>query len=189
MWVEKGSNNDNHQVIDMTVNHTCSRCGSCCGLFIPFTEKELSTIKDYVKSNNIKPYNRINAITGQFKAHCCFYDENKKECRVYKVRPFACRDFKCDRKNWKSKRDLYESRAKYNSSLSKKSIMATFDDLIYNDYVPIIRYLFSMLPTFNGGIQSEMLVALLTHVNRLDLLNYIDGYDENGNKIEGIKMI
>jgi Fe-S-cluster containining protein len=184
------SDSDNNgNIIDMSVNHKCSRCGNCCGLFIPFTEKELSDLKGYVKKHNIQPAtNRLNKMTGEFKAHCCFYDETKKMCTVYEVRPFACRDFKCDRKNWKAKRDIYEKRAKYNSTLSKKLVMGTFDDLIYKDYYPIIRYLFSLLPRETGGIESAYVLELLKQVNRLDLLNYIIAEDTNGNKIEGTDL-
>ena len=181
---------DNKGVQDMTQNGSCSRCGSCCGLFIPFTDKELLKIKKYVREHNIKPYNRINAITGQFNAHCCFYDESKKICRVYEARPYVCRDFICNRKNWKTKRDSYEKRAKYNSTLNNKMIMASFDDLIYDDYEPILRYIFSLLPIQQGGgVESKHLIAILKQINRLDLLKYIEGFDEKGDCIKGEDML
>ena len=50
--LEQISNNDN--IKDMTKEGKCSRCGECCGLFIPFTKKELKIIKEYVNKNNIK---------------------------------------------------------------------------------------------------------------------------------------
>lgn len=182
MWVDR-SKVDSNQIANNMCNHNCSRCGSCCGLFIPFTEKELYTIKDYVKEHNIKPVNRINPVTRQFKAHCCFYDEPNQKCTIYEARPFACKDFKCDRKNWKEKRDFYEKRAKYNSHLSKKVIMGTFDDLIFNDYVPILRYILSMIPNTQKGIDSRYIINMFKHINRLDLLEQFKAIDENGNTI------
>ena len=179
---------DNKELTDMTCDGNCSRCGNCCGLFIPFTEKELDVIKEYVKKNNIKPYDRMNKLTGQFEAHCCFYDANKKECRIYPVRPYVCRDFICSRKDWRKYRDKYEMHGKYNSSLSKKTIMGTFDDLIYDDQYPIIAYLLSLLP-YNNGIESEVLVALFRQANRLDLLEYFDAYNDKGEKVNGKELL
>lgn len=179
---------DDKEIEDMTCNGECSRCGNCCGMFIPFTDAELEEIKKYVKKHNIKPYDRMNKLTGQFSAHCCFYDENKKECRIYPVRPYVCRDFICSRKNWREYRDKYEMHGKYNSSLSKKTIMGTFDDLIYDDKYPIIAYLLSLLP-YNNGIESEVLVALFRQANRLDLLEYFDAYNDKGEKVNGKELL
>lgn len=181
--------NEEQNLKDMTCNGNCSRCGSCCGMFIPFTDGELKVIKEYVKKHNIQPYDRMNKLTGQFSAHCCFYDENKKECRIYPVRPYVCRDFICSRKNWKEYRDKYELRGKYNSSLSKKTTMASFDDLIYGDYYPVIAYLLSMLPNSGNGIESETLVALFRQANRLDLLQYFDAYNDKGEKVNGSELL
>ena len=177
--------NKDREIKDMTCNGECSRCGSCCGLFIPFTDKELDVIKKYVKLHNIQPYNRINVMTGQFNAQCCFYDATENKCRIYPARPYACRDFICSRKDWQKYRDKYELNSKYNSTLSNKKIMATFDDLIYNDYEPILRYVFGILPATENGIDDKMLIALLKEINRLDLLDWFVGYNENGEKLSG----
>lgn len=175
-------------VKDNTCNHQCSRCGECCGLFIPFTNKELSIIKQYVKEHNIKQVDRTD-ITGGFRAQCCFYDNKNHKCLVYEVRPYACRDFKCDRKDWKRYRDMYEKRAKYNSTLTKKMIMATFDDLVYEDYGPIMQYILNMFCITKNGYDSEILVAMLKHMNRLDILEHISVVDDNDNKISGTNLI
>lgn len=187
MW--KGKPELTGKVTDMTCNHQCSRCGSCCGLFIPFTEKELNNLKQYVRLHDIKPYNRINKITGEFKAHCCFYNEDEEKCMVYPVRPYACRDFKCDRKDWKRYRDKYELRAKYNSSLSKKCLMGTFDDLIYNDVEPIIRYLMNLIPVKNNDINEIIILNIFKEVGRVDLLQYISFVDDRNNTITGTDLL
>lgn len=179
---------NNKDIVNRMENHKCSRCGDCCGLFIPFTEKELSVIRAYVKQNNIKPHNRLD-MNGQFNARCCFYNEIEKKCDIYEVRPYVCKDFKCDRKNWKSKRDSYEKRAKYNSSLSKKQYMATFDDLIYKDYEPILRFILNLLPNNIDRIDDSIVLALFKNVGRLDLLNYFEFYDENNIKHKGTELL
>ena len=181
--------NSNQNVQDMTLNHQCSRCGNCCGLFIPFTKKELTEIKKYVKEHNIQPTNRVDIMTGNMEAHCCFYNKEEKKCNIYKVRPFVCRDFKCDHKDWKVRRDSYEKRAYYNSTLTDQTIMGTFDDLVFDDYYYIIRYLLSLIPSTSEGIESEYVIALLKQVNRLDLLKYLDVTDENGKTINGEDLL
>ena len=176
-------------ITDMTCKGECSRCGSCCGLFIPFTEKELDTIKKYVKLHNIQPYNRINVLTGQLTAQCCFYDATEKKCRIYPARPYVCRDFICNRKDWHKHRDKYEARAKYNSTISKKQIMATFDDLVYDDYEPILRYVLGILPVTEGGVEDRFIIELLKQINRLDLLDWFSGYNEKGEKLSGREIL
>ena len=140
---------------DMTCNGNCSRCGNCCGLFIPFNDEDLPKIKKYVKQHNIKQENRLNIMTGQFEARCCFYDKVNKKCNIYEVRPYVCRDFICNRKNWRDKRDEYEMNCTYNSSLKPQLKMGTFDDLIYGDYEPLTRFVMGMIYDITGGIIDE----------------------------------
>lgn len=171
---------------DMTINHKCSQCGNCCGLFIPFTDKELQIIKRYVKEHNIKPTNRIT--DKGFEAHCCFYDNENKICKVYEVRPFVCKDFKCDHKDWLRRRDKYEKFGKYNSTKHKR-ILATFDDMVYGDYEPILRYLLNLSTDETGGVDHKRLIALIKSVHRLDILNQFKAYDENGKEYSGNELL
>lgn len=174
------------QISDKTCNGQCSRCGECCGMFIPFTEKELSIIKEYVSKHNIQPTYRF--VEGGMEARCCFYNAKEHKCNIYEVRPYACRDFKCCHKDWLKRRDHYEKRAKYNSTINKL-IAATFDDLIYQDYRYIIQYFVSLAYSqTEGGVDGTTFKNVLQMANRLDLLNYITAYDENGNKIEGTNI-
>ena len=101
MWGKKKENISDNQVTNKMCEGKCSRCGECCGLFIPFNDDDIARIKRYVDLHKIKQYDRLDKETQSFKAHCCFYDEEKKECRIYPVRPYACKDFRCDRKDWK----------------------------------------------------------------------------------------
>lgn len=174
---------------DMTCNGECSRCGSCCGLFIPFTEKELKDIKEYVSKHNILPTNNRITSQNQLIARCCFYDEKEHKCNIYPVRPFVCRDFMCNHKDWKERRDMYEKRTKYNSSLREDRICATFDDAVYNDYNIILMYAFNSCLDPKGGVDSKKLIMFLRLMNRLDLLNHFSVYDENDNEIKGIDLL
>ena len=179
-----------NQIVDNTCNGNCSRCGDCCGLFVPFNDDDVTNIKQYVKKYNIKPFDRIDRATGAFKAHCCFYDEVNKVCTIYEVRPYVCRDFICSRKNWKEKRDEYEKQAKYNSTLNGKQILATFDDIIFGDYEPVLRYIFNILyEKQKGNIDHKVLIGFLMQINRLDLLKYISVEDENGKKLNGVDLL
>ena len=179
--------NSKNTLQNNTCEGKCSRCGECCGLFIPFNEEDINRIKKYVKDHNIKQFNRVDKLKGTFKAHCCFYDEDKKICTIYEVRPFACKDFICSRENWKEKRNDYEKNAKYNSTVNK-TILASFDDMIYNDYEPILRYVLGLI-TNNNKLDDKVLVGFLMQINRLDLLKYILVEDDNGNKINGTDLL
>lgn len=175
------------KISDRTCNGQCSRCGECCGIFIPFTEKELSIIKEYVSKHNIQPINRFTP--KGMEAMCCFYDNINHKCNIYEVRPYACRDFKCCHKDWLKRRDHYERRSKYNSTVGNKFIAATFDDLIYNDYRYILQYFITLAyDEKSKGVDSEKLLKLLKMTNREDTLQYITAYDENGNKIKGTDL-
>ena len=159
-----------------TVNNKCSRCGECCGLFVPFTDKEIEEIKQYVKEHNITQENRIT--DKGFEARCCFYDVKNHCCKIYPVRPYVCKDFSCGNKYWEQKRDTYELSTPYNSSLRDDKIIATFDDKIYNDYEPLIRILATL--SDNDPIKFKM---LLKEFHRTDILNIIVCKDENDNTI------
>lgn len=174
------------KVTDNTCNHQCSRCGECCSLFIPFTDKELATLKEYVKKHNIQPEDRI--VGNDFYASCCFFDRKNHVCNVYEARPYVCRAFKCDHKDWLKRRDEYELRAKYNSTLSKKFIIGTFDDLIYNDFGPLIQYAGDVCSK-NGQIDSGVFVNFFKRVNRLDALDHFKVTCEDGKEYNASELL
>ena len=179
--LEQISNNDN--IKDMTKEGKCSKCGECCGLFIPFTKKELKIIKEYVNKNNIKPMFRYNTAIGSFDARCPFYNSIQHKCNIYEVRPHVCKDFICSRKNWKDKRNEYGLNADYNS-IGKP--LASFDDLIYNDYEPIIRFILALsIIDSTGKPESNRFLSLLKYFKRDDLLKFLKVTDEDGNEYEG----
>lgn len=180
----------------MPDNHTdkqgnCTRCGDCCEYCIPYSEKELKQIKEYVKEHNIKPepgrlstYKKdgYNAI----KPKCCFYNEKEKKCNIYEVRPAICRAYKCDDKNWiKSHSKKYNANAKYNRTIKNKNKMENylpFDESIYGDKQLPARYLQSlatMVMLSNGIDMSFLNYVKVLHknfeaFNRMDLCDYVE---------------
>lgn len=174
------------EIRDNTCNGNCSKCGECCSLTVPVTEEEVDIIKQYVKTNNIKPINHIHS--NYIDAKCCFYDPKNHKCNIYEVRPYVCKHFICSDKNWQLHRNQYEKRAKYNSTQNDKMILATFNDLIYNDYEMLLTYLINQIPN-NLKQDPNALVRLLTLVNRLDLLQYMTIYDENNKPHSGLELL
>lgn len=81
-------------VKDFTCNGKCSNCGKCCADGLPLSEKEIRTIKNYMKKHPIKEQ-RHNAATG-VDLTCPFRDERTRTCLIYDVRPAVCRTFVCN---------------------------------------------------------------------------------------------
>lgn len=95
------------QIKDNTINKKCSRCGECCGIFIPVTDEEIKIIKKYVKQKNIVPEDRVN--DNNVELRCPFFNVKEYKCNIYEVRPFVCRDFICSRKKLeRKKKRIYE---------------------------------------------------------------------------------
>ena len=181
--------NFENKVRNMTINNECSRCGECCGIFIPFTNREIKEIRKYVKKYHIKPVTDRETING-FEARCCFYDKVNKKCNIYPVRPFVCKDFMCNHIDWKERRDKYEKIGSYNSSLKiETNPLATFDDLIYKDYSVILRFVLNLSLDENSKCDSEKLIKNLKRIHREDILEYIVCYLENNEKIEGKDLL
>lgn len=82
------------RVTDFTQNGKCSNCGECCSNLLPLSEREIRTIKSYIKRNKIKEQ-RHNARVGTDMT-CPFRDEANKKCLIYSVRPQICRSFMCN---------------------------------------------------------------------------------------------
>lgn len=90
-----------HGAYDFTEDGKCSGCGGCCSNFLPMTEKEIRTIKRYVKKHNIRPQRHV-VIPMAKPVHmdltCPFLDDKKEteKCTIYEVRPAICRYFVCN---------------------------------------------------------------------------------------------
>ena len=84
------------RVVNRIVNGECSRCGNCCGNFLPVSAKEVKVIKRYVKKKHIKAQDHNYPLNASLDWTCPFRDDAKKICTIYEVRPAICRAFRCD---------------------------------------------------------------------------------------------
>ena len=171
-WETYKSNNIRTMPEDNTDERgNCTRCGDCCEYCIPYSEKELNQIKEYVKAHNIKPEpgrlmtyekNGFNAI----KPKCCFYNEKEKKCNIYEVRPAVCRAYKCDDRNWiKTHSKKYNANAKYNRAIKGKKMenYLPFDESVYND---------KKLPAYY--LQGLATMVMVSNNMDMSFLNYIE---------------
>lgn len=98
---------------DCTVNGECSNCGCCCGNLLPLSEKEIKTIKNYMKHHPVKEqihcYPTANPMVD---TTCPFRSDTEKKCLIYEIRPAICRDYRCDKpkKEIKANRDMYHGK-------------------------------------------------------------------------------
>ena len=84
----------NRKVTDFTKNGECSKCGNCCGNYLPLTTYEIERIKAYIKKHNIKEH--LHHFAYGLDMTCPFLND-KQMCNIYKVRPQICRCFRCDK--------------------------------------------------------------------------------------------
>lgn len=173
------------EIHNNTINNKCSKCGDCCGLFIPFTKQELETIKKYVSKHFILPYNRLDNVSNTFKAHCCFYNEKDKKCMIYEVRPWVCKDFLCSNDDWILRREKYEQYGDYNGMNENNNILATFDDMMYGDFRPILYHIMNLMKNNS----SEEMIRILRYYKRLDILNYISITNDKNETISGNDLL
>lgn len=84
---------------NLCVDGHCSCCGGCCSDIIPVTEKELDTLRKFVRLHHYKPHTQLKmGMTAIYDMTCPFLNEEKK-CDIYDIRPEICRLFKCDTLN------------------------------------------------------------------------------------------
>ena len=112
-----------HGVYDFTKDGKCSQCGQCCANFIPISEKELKTIKRYVKKHHIKPQKHLMpTVEPTVDFTCPLRNDAECKCMCYEVRPQICKSFLCSNpKNgiWATKQEFH---AKYRVVDMRKEI-------------------------------------------------------------------
>ena len=115
MPIDKFSNAMNdirNGVHDFTENGKCSQCGACCSNILPMTDKEIETIRRYIKRHGTKEQKHFLPLANPaIDLTCPFLDSTKKteKCTIYEVRPAICRYFKCDEPNGALKhKELFE---------------------------------------------------------------------------------
>lgn len=121
-------------------NGECSRCGACCTPFLPMTKSEVKVVKEYLKKN---PQIKERALNQPFfkgnnvYVRCCFYDDEKKECMIYPVRPFICRAYKCNQDELKieNNKNFIYAKAYYNTDAKT---VHDFRSLLFDDYRMVV---------------------------------------------------
>lgn len=99
-------------IYNLTKDGKCSACGNCCSNLLPMSKKEIRTIHDYIRKNNIRESKHILPVAKQpYDMTCPFRDNGKKICTIYPVRPEICRQFICDS----------EKRVKHNRALLRQT--------------------------------------------------------------------
>jgi Fe-S-cluster containining protein len=104
------------EVIDFTKDGSCSNCGGCCGNRIPMMKSEAKAIKKYVRAKNIKMVEHRPAgfllLANQPIDMICPFRHPDHGCLIYEVRPWICRQFVCNKKDWNIAKLIMEQ---YNS--------------------------------------------------------------------------
>lgn len=110
-------------VYDFTKDGKCSNCGSCCSDLLPITQKEIDTIKKYIRTHGIKEQKRIvPAAVPVVDFTCPFRSDSQKKCLIYNIRPRICREFICSN----PKNDKWCSETMKNSPVKIVSMRNTF---------------------------------------------------------------
>ena len=85
-------------VKNYTAHGQCSNCGECCSNLLPISEREIKEIRRYIRVNDVKEHKHNGpTMTPTLDLTCPFRNDAKQCCDIYPVRPFICRDFKCDK--------------------------------------------------------------------------------------------
>lgn len=79
------------KITNLSICGECSKCGECCGNFLPICQEDLDRLQEYVIENNIKP--EMQMLVMQQKLSCPYF--NGKKCLIYEARPMICREFYC----------------------------------------------------------------------------------------------
>lgn len=121
--IEQMLQNMKNGVYDFTKEGECSQCGQCCTNFLPMSEKELKTIKRYVKKHHIKQQKHLMpTVEPTLDFTCPLRNDSERRCMCYEVRPQICRSFLCSNpKNgiWATKQEFH---AKYRVVDMRKEI-------------------------------------------------------------------
>ena len=86
-------------ITDFSNDGKCSCCGNCCSNVLPLSNKEIKTIKKYIKKKKIKPVEHDLLVKTKlsFDMICPFRDEKNKICTIYEIRPLICKMFICNK--------------------------------------------------------------------------------------------
>ena len=124
-------------IYNYTKDGKCSGCGNCCSRHLAMSNKEINTIRNYIKKHNIVQQKHAVYVYADpmFDATSPFLDDSKPnhKCTIYEVRPLICREFKCD--CWQN---IDRSSKLYRSDLHPVDAVETFFPEIPKEYREIV---------------------------------------------------
>ena len=115
------------KVTDFTKCGKCSHCGGCCSDLLRLSDKEVKTIREYVKKNNIQEVDHsllFPSDTDAIDLTCPFLSVQGDihTCLIYQVRPMICREFMCNM----SEKTIDQLQRRYKARYSIISMRGTF---------------------------------------------------------------
>lgn len=156
------------KLVNKMINDKCSRCGECCGAMpMPITRKEEKIIRKYIKEHNIpyQPSKIWKDENGYNEAlRCVFYDEVNKCCKIYKVRPEMCRNFRCNMTDEQIENNKVKLHAKaYWNRIDEKGIhnITNFARLFYNVDADLYKWFLANLRTDIGITGRQAIIKAL----------------------------
>ncbi len=147
-------------VTDNTVAGKCSSCGECCTEFVPLTNNEYKTIKEYLKRHP-EIQNEKHITPEGMHVLCPFRDRENKVCKIYEVRPFVCRRFICNlpQEQLVINKAFGLTRAHYNNT--DLSSIVSFHTLFFGDVEWELEVLYNMF----GATSTQDFVTQLKKLN------------------------
>lgn len=133
--IRKGFDMLDVQINDYTKDGKCSSCGQCCSNLLPLSNREVKTIKQYIKKHNIKEQ-RHNAMM-LVDMTCPFRDETNKKCLIYEIRPQICRQFMCNHSKEDIKKTKFDFHQRYTPVFMRNEFYGNEEDVAW--FMNILR--------------------------------------------------
>lgn len=140
------------ELSDNTAGHRCTHCGECCSDTIALVKTDVTRIKAYIRSHNIKPEQHTKLLGPVAQPHIvdavcpfCRIEQfrsadkpQRANCTIYPVRPAVCRAFTCEISSSKNKlddiyRDLQKTLTKQELAELAKTVPTSMRGVFFPD--------------------------------------------------------
>lgn len=191
-------------VTNYQINGKCSRCGQCCGAYLPLSSLEAAKMKYlYKSSRRIRDrvdmlYNEDKIFSDSFNVKdisnlymtCPFFDYIDKKCLIYDSRPKVCVLFHCDEEEMIDEIKELNETSYYNSIKSKLSYTTYWflDKQKFSMAIPLLN-LFNSLYSFLESSILEFKESNNKEYNAADIRLRIDNAIDYAYRNSGISQI